>query len=54
MILEMILLKVSQIKSKLKIKRPIKSNMPKIVNQRMDIINALANNPRNYFVNTAG
>ena len=32
----------------------MKSNMPKIVNQRIDIINALANNPRNYFVNTAG
>lgn len=28
--------------------------MPKIVNQRMDIINALENNPRNYFVDTAG
>lgn len=30
------------------------SNMPKIVSQRKDIINALNNNKGNYFVNTAG
>lgn len=31
-----------------------KSNMPKIVNQRTDLITALNNNKGNYFVNTAG
>ena len=30
------------------------SNMPKIVNQRNDIVEALNNNKNNYFVNTAG
>ena len=30
------------------------NNMPKVVAQRNDICNALENNKRNYFVNTAG